>query len=59
MKRLSNEQLDDRIDSFMGRKMEQFPELRDVDTERPQTDDPYTIHHTAPGWHLTQVTRAQ
>jgi hypothetical protein len=64
MHRLNDKQLQQRMDRFMGRKMQQFPELRNIGTShrdphvRPSVaDTPYSVHHRMPSWHLFQVTQ--
>jgi hypothetical protein len=55
MHRLNDKELSERIDRFLGRKTQQFPQLQGIG--RPLADPPYTIHQTIPGWHLSQATR--
>jgi hypothetical protein len=62
MHRLNDKQLDERINRFIGRKMQQFPELRHISAAQkdPQArpsvaDTPFTTRHRIPSWHLFQV----
>lgn len=65
MHRLNDKELQAKIDRFIGRKVEQFPELRHIGASthrdphvRPSVaDTPYSVHHRIPSWHLFQVTQ--